>query len=1158
MSEATYTLLQQLRRRLHQAMRRQTAAEVAFGALVTLAVLAALLLAGAAVEAVLWLGVGLRSLWFWAFVLAALGLLGYFVALPVLRLAGLVPGLDERAAARTAGARHPEVADRLTALLDLADGRASAAPSPFVERAVQALGASVAPVPFERVEDLRPAKRAVPWAAAPLLGLAAFFLAAPTTFVGAVDRLFEPTTAFAKPAPYRFEVAPGDVELARGEALQVEATPVGTAFPSDAVLEVGRADEEALDRVRLPLENGRFRHTVPNVRADLRYRVVSEEGVASAWFTATVVERPVVRGLQVTLAPPRYTGLPARRLAPGVGDVLALPGTAVQVAVDVGGTPLERAVLAVDWAGGTPQEVPLRVEGGRAVATFGLRGEGAYAIRLLGTNGRRNENPVVYRLDVLRDAPPQITLTAGADEALAAGPREAAFRITDDFGFSRVVLYWRLAERRDGPPDAEFQPVTIPLASPRALDQEVLARWLPEPGRPLQPGDVVEFFGEVRDNDAVGGYKAARTPVFSLRFPSVDERFDRLGETQDQTRERLEDVEDEAEQLRERFRELRDELRRDPRPDWEDQRQLDQLQRQHESIQQQTQQLTEQMQQLLDQMREGDLVTEETLRLYEAMQQVMEELDSPELREALERLREAMEQMDLQQMMESLEQAEFDEEQFRERLERALELFEQLKTAQELDEVARRAEDLAEREEALREATQDLEEQQEGSQEGEQQDGEQQQQNADPAAERERLAQEQEQARREMQELQQQMQQLQERMEDQRGAPSEQMRDAMQQLQQQDLPQQMQQNAQQLRQNQLSPAQQGQQQVSQQLRQLSQQMSSMAGNMMQGRQRQNVQGLRRVLDDVLTLSEEQERLGNETAALPSQSPALRPIAQEQVELAEGLATVADSVRSLARKIPQMSYTLQEVTQDAIREMGHATGRLADLQSGPASGHQKTAMTHLNELALLLSELLNQLSNPGGQGSPGMPSEQMMQQLQQMGQQQQQLNGQIQQMLNDMAGERLTQGQQARARQAAAQQEAIRRQLQELMERGGQNLDAQTRSALQRATEGMRAVERELRGGRLSQETLQRQQNILQRLLEAERSVNQRGREERREGETGRDRPDPDRPDRLDTPDGPADRLRRDLIRALESGYAPDYQDLIKRYFEQLQDRVGGN
>ena len=105
---------------------------------------------------------------------------------------------------------------------------------------------------------------------------------------------------------------------------------------------------------------------------------------------------------------------------------------------------------------------------------------------------------------------------------------------------------------------------------------------------------------------------------------------------------------------------------------------------------------------------------------------------------------------------------------------------------------------------------------------------------------------------------------------------------------------------------------------------------------------------------------------------------------------------------------------------------------------------------------------------------------------------------------------------------------------------------------------MRETERELRGGRLSEETLQRQQNILQRLLEAERSVNQRGREEQRQSETGHDRPDPDRPDHLDAPEGPADRLRHDLIRALESGYAPDYQDLIKRYFEQLQTRVGGN
>ena len=43
------------------------------------------------------------------------------------------------------------------------------------------------------------------------------------------------------------------------------------------------------------------------------------------------------------------------------------------------------------------------------------------------------------------------------------------------------------------------------------------------------------------------------------------------------------------------------------------------------------------------------------------------------------------------------------------------------------------------------------------------------------------------------------------------------------------------------------------------------------------------------------------------------------------------------------------------------------------------------------------------------------------------------------------------------------------------------------------------------------------------------------------------------PDEL-TPTEQADKLRRDLLRALESGYAPDYEELIKRYFELLQQQ----
>ena len=93
-------------------------------------------------------------------------------------------------------------------------------------------------------------------------------------------------------------------------------------------------------------------------------------------------------------------------------------------------------------------------------------------------------------------------------------------------------------------------------------------------------------------------------------------------------------------------------------------------------------------------------------------------------------------------------------------------------------------------------------------------------------------------------------------------------------------------------------------------------------------------------------------------------------------------------------------------------------------------------------------------------------------------------------------------------------------------------------------------------GRLTEAVVPRQQLIHERMLQAERSVNERGQEERREAQTGSPRPAP-APPPLPPPDRPADRVRADLLRLLESGYSPDVQSLIRRYFERLQGRYGG-
>jgi hypothetical protein len=360
----------------------------------------------------------------------------------------------------------------------------------------------------------------------------------------------------------------------------------------------------------------------------------------------------------------------------------------------------------------------------------------------------------------------------------------------------------------------------------------------------------------------------------------------------------------------------------------------------------------------------------------------------------------------------------------------------------------------------------------------------------------------------------------------------------------------MKKNSQQLRRNQLQDAQSGQQQMQQQLQQMSQQMQQMQQGMSGQQQQINLAGVQGALEATLRLSERQESLRGTVRELSADSPTLRDYAQEQEQLKSGLLAVSDSLQSLAKDIPQMKRTVQKESGEALRAMNSATEALSERNAARASGTQKASMTHLNELALLLADLLKQMNNAQGGGGGGQSMQQMLQQMKKMSGEQQKLNRQIQQFLNDMQGNRLSMDQQKRLQQMARQQEQIRKQLDELGRGSGMRDDLL--GDLDRIAEQMEETIRELQQGRQNQRTVERQQQILTRMLNAQRSLRKQGKDDRREGREPGDY-EQRSPDEL-SPQEEIETLRRDLIRALDSGYAPDYERLIKRYFELLEQQ----
>ena len=1223
MSEQTARLVDQLRARLRATVQRITWAEAAFGAVITLGALAATWLLVTTVEAGFWLGPTPRLVLIGSVAAMALGLAGYYLARPLLQLAGLWPSPSEETVARRIGKTYPEVSDRLVNILQLAEGRRSPSPDDMVDRAVRSLGEDVGSIEFEQIEDFDRARKASRLATLPIVGLLIFLIAAPSTFFGASQRLLSPRTAFERPAPFQLQVMPGDTDLVRGDSLQVVVRASGQEIPQTLALTTRHEGEDVVDRVEVRADsNGVFRHTLVNVRQSMRYRVQAPP-VQSRWYAATVEARPLVRSLQVSLSPPAYTNLPDRRLDPNVGDVTGLPGTRVELQVNLGGPPVDQAVVAFDDG----SQDALGVAAGAATGQFTLRREGTYRIRLRSANGVANRDPIQYAMQLRADAQPSVVFLTPAPVADLPESLEQPLRlrISDDFGFARLRLYYRVAERRYGAADSTYSAFDLPIEDARQLDQQIDYRWAlqQQSGLNLAPGDVVQYYARVWDNDAVADYKSARTQTQRLRLPSLAEKYEALDEEQDSAEQQMEEMMQETESISQQFDELRNELRRKQDADWEDNRQLEQIQQRQQQLEQNANELSRQMEETTRQMQENNLASPETMERYQEMQQVIEEINSPELQEALKNLQEAMQNLDMKQMQQAMEDFEFNEQQYQERLKRSLELFKQIRMQQQLEEAARRTEDLSEQQRRLAEETQRRQEGEpadepdaesenapgtdeqneqgapderaaepsdesseqdrsspEAKQDRESEQGEpsrseqgdanqnkssqngsepsdarqdpqrQQQQNAGESETNEDLAQEQQRASEEMKELQEQLQELQNEMNEVRSAPKQQMQEMLQQLQQQNLPQQMQQNSQQLQQNQMQKAREGQQQMQQQLQQMQQRLQNMKQSMQGQQQQMNMAGLRQALENTLLLSRNQESLRHEVGALSSESPTLRRKAQEQVSLSEGLRTVSDSLQQLARQVPQMTRAVQRETGDALQEMQKATEALSERSARTASGHQKGSMMHLNELALLLSELLDQMMQGSG-GGGGMSMQQMIQQLQQMSGDQQKLNQQLQQMLNDMQGNRLSVDQQERLKQMARQQQAIKRQLEQLNREGGaQN---QLMGDLERVAEQMEESIRELQQNQADHRTIERQQQILTRMLNAQKSLRQQGREEQRQGQQPEEEFNRESPGDL-TREEQIDRLRRDLIRAMETGYAPDYEELIKRYFELLQQQ----
>ena len=100
---------------------------------------------------------------------------------------------------------------------------------------------------------------------------------------------------------------------------------------------------------------------------------------------------------------------------------------------------------------------------------------------------------------------------------------------------------------------------------------------------------------------------------------------------------------------------------------------------------------------------------------------------------------------------------------------------------------------------------------------------------------------------------------------------------------------------------------------------------------------------------------------------------------------------------------------------------------------------------------------------------------------------------------------------------------------------------------------MKKVVEDLQKANVNPETIQRQEGILSRMLDAQKSVNRRDYSNKRQSEQGTDvvRKSPTLPEGFT---GDEEGLSEMVRKALDEGYPKQYEKLIRAYFKSIQNQ----
>jgi len=993
----------------------------------------------------------------------------------------------------------------------------------MIEAVIEQADSTTQKLDIQKIIDRRPIKKMGKMAGslAVIFLIFAFFF--PTTFNSSLYIFSHPLTEFVSPQKFFFVVSPGDAEVVKYSDVKIKINVEGEK-PKKVNFywrnEGARWNEEKLlqKSKETQVESPDFSFDIKEVKRSFDY-YAEAEGVQSDQYKITVVDKPRVIGLRLTFNYPRYTQLKTQVVDENDGNINAIAGTKVQIEAR---TNKDLGKADIFFSDSSISE--MKIEGSNAFGQILLKKDDSYHIELWDKIGNKNQDPIEYKITKVDDQYPVVEiLEPGHDQDLSENMRvPLLIRISDDYGFSSLRLSYQIvSEGKEG--EEKTIRIDLPNNNRTAMDVEYL--WNLS-NLPLLPGDLVRYKAIVYDNDTFRGPKKAESKTYSVRLPSLDEIIAEVESEQEGQVEDLETLLRGQRDLKKKIEDISRELDRATGHldlDWQKRQQMEEILEKQQKLASDLKDLAQRMDENIEKIEENKLAALDMLEKLWEIRELMQEIITPEMKEALRKLAEALKNLDPELLKQAAEQMKLSQEELLKRLDRTIALLKRMQAEQKLEDLIKMAERMAESQDEIN-------------------------QNVE-ASEKEKLpklSNAEKHLRQDLDSFEEKMQEFSDLATELSLLPPEEIDELQNMAQESGVKADMGQMISQLSEMNKSGAMKSGKSCSNKLKDMANRLKSAKEKMQLEMKEEILQAIKKALHDLFDLSDGQEGLFEQVEQLERVDMGLRSLALDQQNLKSGATRVAEDLDTLAQKTIFIGSDVRRFMALSVGSMEKATRNLEERKGDIALDEQKEAVYDLNVTARKLMQAMNAAQK----SCSGSGMEQMFEQLQKMCNNQSCINQGTEQLgMCGGPGMQLSLSEQAAMQRLAAEQQAVRKSLAQLENEFGNSSEILGR--LDDLGEEMKKVVDDFERLHVDQSTIERQKKILSRLLDAEKSIRKRDLSKKRRAEVGEDisRPSPkELPSDLFQPDQMA---KDDLSRFLEEAYPKEYEQLIKEYFKAL-------